>query len=440
MNSSTSNSTLSAYVRTVIDDVRVGKQSRAIRRPLLIERATGLLHELPTTYIFRELGQKSLNTQVAVLYDLAFYLEWVRLKQGRSRGESWKSPEARTRAGQLALTEGEVADLATWCQTTAKDLCKAVHRERQNIRVLPAKNPVDSGTTNRRLDNICNYLTWLIRNTIEGTLTPDDKTIEKSIYFQEKLRLAFDSEMNGVKKAPPVKALDSTASKALYNEIATTKLFPDTPHGRRDQLIARLLLASGLRASELLKLYAADIDSNYRINAAKTIAVIKVIRRPNDVHDDRLLEPAVKTLPGPVAIRKDLANDIINHIITDRRNAVDGRRHGKETPYLFVCLSGPRVGKPISRRNLNRIISKLTTLQDRFKQVSPHVLRHTHFTDFAEAAMSKDKTPADIKSALLSRGHWSPNSEMPARYIQIHIIKMQDEYNEARERALNEHE
>lgn len=421
-----------------MDDVGVGNSSRAIRRPLLIDRATGLLHELPTTYIFRHLGKKSLNAQVTVLYDLAFYLEWVRLRQGRSRGDRWKSPEARIRAGQFALTDGEVADLGHWCQSTAKDLSRALHRERQNLRVLPAKEAVEGDTTNRKLTNIRDYLTWLIRNTIEGALTIDDKTLEKSVYFQQKLRLAFDSEMNGVKKPPPIKALDSTTSKALHNEIATTKLFPDTPHGRRDRLIARLLLASGLRASELLKLYAADIDSNYRINAAKTIALIKVIRRPNDVHDDRLLEPAVKTLPGPVAIRKDLANDIINHITTDRRKAVDSRRHGKETPYLFVCLSGPRVGKPMSRRNLNRIISKLTTLQDRFKKVSPHILRHTHFTEYSEAAMAKGKTPADIKSALLSRGHWSPKSEMPAHYTQSHIIKMQDEYNEARERSLTE--
>lgn len=428
---------LSAYVLVIRQDGGAGERAKSIRHPLLIDRATGLLYELPTTYILRQLGKKSLNTQVTTLYDLAFYLEWVRLKQRRSSGKTWPSPNLRIRAGHLALTDGEVVDLSNWCQKPASDLSKVRNRERGNLRTFSTAEPVESSTTNRRLNNICNYLIWLTKNMVEGTFKMEDSLLAKSIHLVETLKMSFASQLNSEKKPVPQAALLETSSKRLRAELVKDNLFPNDAHGRRDRLITYLLLESGLRAGELLKLYAADIDTSYKVSSTKTIAIAKVIRRPNDIHDDRVHEPAVKTLPGPVSIPRQLGSELVSHIINDRRKAVNLRRDGKETPYLFVCLSGKRIGKPISRRNLNRIIAKIKTIDDPgLKNVSPHILRHTHFTEFADTAMEGGATPADIRSAMLSRGHWSSKSTMPAHYSQSHIIKMQDAYNSARENSL----
>jgi AraC-like DNA-binding protein len=132
-------------VHVVAQKVGNGKSRRDVRRALLVDKFTGLLRELPTTYVSRHLGQKSLNTQIAVLYDLAFYFEWSRLKLGRSI--EWICPEERVRRGQLALTSREINDLANWCQASAADLANACRREAAALRFLAPFDAVESKTT-----------------------------------------------------------------------------------------------------------------------------------------------------------------------------------------------------------------------------------------------------------------------------------------------------
>lgn len=323
---------LSAQVCGLVDEIGIGKNRRAVRRSLLVDRDTGLLHELPTVFVLRQLGQKSRNTQRAVLYDLAFYLEWTKLKKTRSN--AWKNPQTRLRSGAPALSEREIINLGTWCQSTSEDLVRARQRERGNIRML-ASNGVESSTTNRRLKNICRYLVWLTKEMVEGNLNLSDQSISKSFYFQEELESVFASQMSAQKKAAPVSSLTREEAKAVRNSLNSPDFFPETPAGRRDRLIGRLLLDSGLRAGELLKLQCGDIIDNYVLEKGKTVAIVKVIRRPNDSADERLSEPAVKTLPGPISINKNLGSDLISYVIGDRRNAVDRRAEGRETPILI---------------------------------------------------------------------------------------------------------
>lgn len=308
MNKSDRAAYLCAQVLVIRDEAGYGLRRKAIRRALLIDRSSGLLHELPTTYIFRQLGQKALNTHVGTLYDLAFYVQWCALQ--RKRNPKWQLPEERVRAGKPALTEREVSNLGNWCQSMAKELVKVYGRESTNLRVLSPEKSADSTTTNRRLTTICNYLCWLIRDMIEGTLELEDKELAKSARYQDGLRLAFASEINTSKKPAPFRSLDRDASLSLRTTPLNRERGAFAAHKERDNLICRLFLDSGLRAGELLKLYCEDLDDNYSVGPGKTAAVVKVIRRPNDPDDDRVLEPAVKTLPGPVAISKKLAAEI----------------------------------------------------------------------------------------------------------------------------------
>lgn len=424
---------LSAHIRVIFDKVGNGEGARAIRRPLLVDRGSGLLHELPTTYVFRTLGQKALNTQVTVMYDLAFYLQWLDLR--RQRSPSWLTPEQRVRSGKLALTEREIADLRTWCQTSAHELVNAFQREAKNIRVLQSGESVESTTTNSRLINIRSYLHWLTRSLIEGTLYLEDREMAKSIRHQEILEVSFSNVMHTGKKAPRCNSLTRDQSNSLRKVLVDSDFFSKSPEGKRDRLIARLFHEAGLRAGELLKLRCEDLDANRRLSSNKTSAIVNVVRRPNDINDERLDEPGVKTLPGPVTISKDLAAQLILYISNERRQAIDLRKTDHETPYLFVCHTGPTIGKPISRRNLNRIIKKLQKIAG-LESVSPHVLRHTHFTDLWEMAASKGKSSAEIRAVMLFRGHWSPNSKMPERYASRHIANIDALYIEERDRRL----
>lgn len=417
-------------------DLGRGGNRRVIRRPLLVDRHSGLLKELPTVYVLRHLGHKSLNTQTAALYDLAFYCEWASLKQGRS--EDWVNPEVRIKRGLLALTQREVNDLANWCQASAADLASARSREAAAVRFLPHKDAVDSTTTNRRLSNICGYLTWLTAEMVEGTLKLHDRDLARSEKYKASIHQAFHAAANSVKSAAPIRSLDMHASNAVRDALSNLDLFPETPHGRRDRLLIRILLETGLRAGELLKLRCEDVDSEYDIKPGRTIGVIKVIRRPNDPMDERTLEPSVKTLPGPVIISKHLAHQILAYITHDRRISIDASKTLRETPYLFVCHSGKRMGKPISRRNLNRAISKLRRAQGIPAWLSPHTLRHTHFTELFETLIANNVGEAQAQNILQERGHWSPNSQMPAHYTRRVTERRQADYVERRDALLEE--
>lgn len=413
-----------------------GKSRRALRRALLVDRVSGLLHELPTTYVFRTLGQKSLNTQLASLYDLAFYLEWVKLKRGRS--SKWTSPEARVRWGQPPITEREINDLANWCQSSAQALSQATMRESAKLRIIPRLDGVDSATTNKRLQSILGYLIWLTRDQVAGSLQLHDRDIAKAVRFEELLRDGFRSSVSASKKARPFASLSEASAAAVRSELFMFKVFSDTMHGRRDRLIARVLYESGLRAGELLKLRCDDLLDNYEISPNRFVGILKVIRRPNDAQDPRRTEPAVKTLPGPVTISRALAAEVLKYIVGDRRAALDARTPSRESPYLFVCHSGNRIGLPISQRNLNRIIGKLELITGSRTSITPHTLRHTHFTELMDKMLVGDVGPLVAERILQQRGHWAPNSKMPAHYTQRHTARRQAIFTDQREQLLED--
>lgn len=421
-----------------MEEVGNGQRRRALRRALLVDRASGLLYELPTTYVFRVLGQKSLNTQLATLYDLAFYLEWVKLKRGRSG--KWTTPEARVRLGQSAITEREINDLANWCQSSAQELSRATTRESAKLRVIPRLDGVDSATTNKRLQSVLGYLIWLTRDQVAGRIGLHDREIGKAIRLEELLRDGFESSASATKTARPFVSLDETSASAVRAELSTFKVFSNTKHGRRDRLIARVLYESGLRAGELLKLRCDDLLDNYEISPNRFVGILKVLRRPNDAQDARRAEPAVKTLPGPVTISTALAAAVMKYIVGDRREALESRSHTRETPYLFVCHSGSRIGQPISQRNLNRIIGKLKRVTGSDIRVSPHTLRHTHFTELMDKMLVSSVGAQEAERILQQRGHWSPNSKMPGHYTQRHTARRQAIFTDQRDELLEDRE
>jgi len=185
-----------------------------------------------------------------------------------------------------------------------------------------------------------------------------------------------------------------------------------------------------------LKLQTTDIEDNYQLRDGRMIGVLDIVRRPNDHMDERIDEPAVKTLPGLLHIGHSLTQALMKYIVGDRRVAMNSRKDDIEHSYLFVCHSGKNVGKPISRRNLIRIVAKLKTVASGFEEISSHVLRHTHFTEIADHAEMKGTGKDDIKAMLINRGRWAPHSTMPELYTQRRIERKTAELIAEREKLI----
>ena len=58
---------LTAQTKIILQESGSGDKKRLIRRAILLDSRSGLPCELPTLYVYRNLGQKSLNTHIAVL-------------------------------------------------------------------------------------------------------------------------------------------------------------------------------------------------------------------------------------------------------------------------------------------------------------------------------------------------------------------------------------
>lgn len=427
---------LFAQTRILVERKGRGRAQRDVRRVYLFDRSSGLLLEPQVTFIDLEFPTESVNTHVAVAADLAFFLDWCRLRSLRYL--SWIMPERRAAKVQIAISNEEIRDLARWCQGTAVSLSGAVAAgtKARNLETLPTGSPVEPQLRNRRLRTICRYLEWLTTSLANplGTANSDAATLGE--INRAHLRREFSKRLIATPVVPPPLALRPEHSKVLHQGLEDLSLFGLTACGVRDSLITQLLL-QGLRAGEVLKLRVTDFDDHFDLRLGKQIGVVSVIRRPNDSEDERVHEPAVKTREGDVAIPRRLAIALIDYVCGCRRDAVNARTCKQETPYLFVCHSGAHVGGPISQRNLNRIVAKLKGRLG-LPGISPHLLRHTHMTEVHEVARLKGRSDQRIRDLLLARGRWAPNSSMPSHYTYRTLLEEAAELVEERDARLGQ--
>lgn len=390
-----------------------------MRRVYLFNQVDGLLLELQVAFLDHEFSSKSRNTQLALANDLSFFCRWCSLQ--KHKDPAWISPERRASQGGVALTRREVVDLARWCQKTAANLTKAIDTVVKGAHSIPVGAPVSLHLRNRRLRCISAYVQWLsihLANPVgkpEAEASAQGESNRAFLYRQFKARLVANPKTEG-----PL-ALNSQESTRLREVLANSTVFLRDSHGARDKLIVELLL-QGLRAGELLKVKVGDLDDRFDLGRLQ-ISIVSVVRRPNDPDDSRTYEPAVKTRSGRLPIPKSLASALIRYVVGPRREAVDKAVRVVETDYLFVCHSGPCVGRPISQRNLSRIVAKLKGVPGLPSTISAHLLRHTHMTETYDIARQKGHNDQRIRELLLLRGRWSERSMMPAHYTQRTVME-----------------
>jgi integrase len=247
----------------------------------------------------------------------------------------------------------------------------------------------------------------------------------------------FTKQLLTDSKAAEPASLHPDQADLFRQVLRDEEYFSSKTTGNRDRLILELL-DQGMRAGEILKIRGTDIDEAYRIDRSSTRGIVTITRRPNDLDDERLVEPAVKTNPGKLPVPSRLAAALIRYVIGERRVAIDARSDEIETPYLFVNHEGKFTGQPLSQRNLNRIVAKLKGRFGLPEEFVPHTLRHTHMTELYDALRTKGLKDEDIQSRMVQRGRWAPNSKMPAHYASRSLIREAADYIEERDRKLQD--
>lgn len=419
-------------VRVIPHRVGRGASTRSIRRVFLFEKRSGLIVELQTAYLDHEFGLNSLNAQIAVLRDLCFFETWCALKTKQDK--NWRHPTIRAAADQIPLTLREVKDYARWCQRNARSLHKQVRVGTSNVTYLPAADVVKTEFRNRRLRNTVLYLRWLATSLSASNDEENDRATLTEVRCRQ-LEHWFDKQLLSDRKPAPPRSLGAAESQALRRLLRDKAVFPDTAIGMRDRLVLELL-DQGLRPGELLKIQVRDVDDAYALDLGKTIGVVAISRRPNDIDDERLHEPSVKTSPGMLPVPQRLASALIEYVTQHRRTAIDRRADGMETPYLLVNHEGKHVGRPLSQRNLTRVVAKLKGRYGLPETLTPHTLRHTHFTELYDRLRQQGRSDRDIRAILVERGRWAPNSTMPARYTSRSLIRESAAFVEARDREM----
>jgi len=159
---------------------------------------------------------------------------------------------------------------------------------------------------------------------------------------------------------------------------------PDTTSvaGKRDAAMLEMLYATGLRASELVGLTLAHVDSQ--------IGCVKVLGKGGK---ERL-----------VPLGEMAAIQLGDYLTYGRPQLLKARRDA----HLFVNRSGGG----LSRQSAWKIVKKYVREAAIYKSVSPHTLRHSFATHLLEGG-------ADLRSLQQLLGH----ADITTTQIYTHIVQ-----------------
>ncbi|HTY07557.1 MAG TPA: site-specific tyrosine recombinase/integron integrase [Candidatus Edwardsbacteria bacterium] len=186
--------------------------------------------------------------------------------------------------------------------------------------------------------------------------------------------------------------LDKKLPSFLSERQADTAIGSIKRHPRdavRDTAIIELLYGSGLRSSELLGLWPADIDLDG--------GTVKVTGKGGKQRIVPLTRPAVAAL----------------------RQHLGGKGDGEA---VFMAHNG----RPLARRQLQRIVKRAIRAAGHGGKASPHVLRHSFATHLLDRG-------ADLKAVKELLGH--ANLSTTQIYTHITVDRLKKVYKQTHPRA-----
>src|SRR5271165_3583637 len=263
---------------------------------------------------------------------------------------------------------------------------------------------LDTGAFDQHLAIVEDLLKWSLDSENRG----GRRSLDLAQLAQERSRigLIFRSLRAGARATDRIEPLEEAEIRAIRNSIGPRHdaqgvlSFPEvfSPHTRlRNWLMFEVALELGIRRGELLKLRLDSLPRGADDG-------IRVLRLPDDPHDSRSKEPAVKTAERVIPASRNLLAAIRAYLTYPRPL---GRISGR-SPYLFVARSG----SPVSMDTADDLIVAI----GEHSGVSPlswHRLRHTWAERMAEAFADQ---PNGMER-LVYLGGWS-NPQSATRYIQ----------------------
>jgi integrase/recombinase XerD len=152
--------------------------------------------------------------------------------------------------------------------------------------------------------------------------------------------------------------------------------------GLRDRAMLDLLYAAGLRVSELINVRVSDLD--------ELEGVVRVVGKGNK---QRLIPVGRQALTSIERYRKDLRPRLLA---------------GRVSPYLFVTARGTAM----TRQAFWKLLRGHGKAVGMFRNLSPHVLRHTFATHLLEGG-------ADLRSVQSMLGH----ADIGTTQIYTHVMR-----------------
>lgn len=217
------------------------------------------------------------------------------------------------------------------------------------------------------------------------------------------------------------KSLEDQEIKLLEPYITpNTDLNPfSKPQQLRNFLIFIILLETGARIGELLKIKTLDIiDSvdKYFINYCS---------HTNDVTDERAGELGFKTLERGVEISRELYECIEDYIDFCRRP-----KNGNKVTHLYLFTNYK--GVSLSQSTIYTVFKKLRSSSG-LKELHPHMLRHTFSVNYLKYVVEiENKSLDQALCSLRYLGGWSNNSDTPLRYSNRYIAETGNSFNSKR--------
>ncbi len=376
------------------------------------ERFPVLLHEdtyqpvvLPTRYVVDERREtKQPGTIIRDLRVLGWLYGWC--------DQCGIDLEARLRQGGM-LAVGEISGFCRYL------------RARRNTVLIGSIGPSGQGqcgllspvSFNSYLGVIEDFLVWAAYEFIPAAI-PVSEVRDSVETAKERIRRAFRSNKLGGRSAEQRYGLSAEEVDALRLVVkpgAAQNPFKK-PLQFRNYLIIELMLATGIRRGELLK-----IKLHHLPQGPKTTLTIE--HSPDDASDPRRNEPHVKTREREIPLPKLLAIGLWDYV---RRH----RRRGNHS-YLFTSQ---RAGAPLDAAGVNWIFDLLIKrcFPHLKGKLHPHVLRHTFNQRLMEEAQTLGWSDDQRRKVQTYLNGWSEGSRMPEVYtrrlIEIQAMELAERY------------
>lgn len=375
------------------------------RFPVLLSAETFQPVILPTRYVIDERREtKQAGTIGRDIRVLGWFYEWS--------DRNGIDLETLLRNGE-SLTAGEITGFSRYLRA---------RRSAPIIGTIGQASPeqfdvLSPATFNSYLAVIEDFLIWAAYEFIP-VATPTGEIRDTVETAKERIRRAFRGNRMGGRT--PRQRFGLTPDEVAALRQVITPGAQQNPFKKplqfRNYLIIELMLATGVRRGELLKIKLQHLPQGPK-------DTLTVERSPDDKQDSRRNEPQVKTRGREIPLPKTLAIDLWKY-------AQQHRKRGNHS-YLFTSH---RNGAPLDSAGVNWIFDLIVSrcFPELKGRLHPHILRHTFNHRLVEQALLLGWSDAERHKVQVYLNGWSDGSTMPAVYsrgaIEAQAMELAERY------------